>query len=840
MITALTRLEASVRSRHLEVNSYRIHLDLSRADTGDASFAVDTTITLATSTPSTFVDWVAEEVSTVLVDDVAVPVLFDGCRVQLTDLPTGRRVTVRLRGRSRYSRTGQGLHRFTDPGDGCTYLYSHLEPSDARRIYPCFDQPDLKASFVISMTTPTPWTTLSNQVESSVIDNGVTAIHQFAPTAEMSTYLTCFAAGPYTGRHTTWTSPDGQQIECGVWCRRAMADHLDDEFLAITTAGLDYFGEHFSPAYPWGKYDSIIVPEYNLGAMENPGLVTFTERYLFRSRPTRNQRAARANTILHEMSHMWFGDLVTPAWWDDLWLKESFAEYMGADASVHATGYREAWSNFAGRRKNWAYLQDQLPTTHPIAADIDDVDAARQNFDGITYAKGAAVLKQLVHYVGREQFYAGARDYFTSHAFSSARFQDLLDALAPHTPADLTQWSQAWLRTTGVDTLTPVITTTDTMVTDMVIEASSDTVLRPHRLDLTAFEETDTGLRPVRTVDLVLDPSRPITPVTELVGLPAPALLVINDGDHSYAKVRFDENSLAALERGLSTIPDELTRAVVWTSLWNMTRDGELPVARYTELGLRHVLAEANPELIAQVLTNLAHATTHFLPPDRRGPAITDLARRLWSLLEVADPGSDAQLAVTRAVIPVLAEARAPWATDGLRTILDGRLPGLVVDPEVRWAALSALAACDAVASAELDAARADDPTMSGAVHHLGASHAWPRAETKQTLWDEVRRVGAWSNDQLDALLAAWDAPGSAHLIVSWAPRFFEVLPRLWADHPIEIANRLVRGLYPRTPETLAATDEVLGGRIPSALRRVLLECQDQLRRDLVVQAAQR
>ena len=839
MITALTRTEALTRSQHLQVDSYRLHLDLSRADSEDTGFPVEAKITFTTTSPQTFLDWVAEEVSSVLVDDVVVPVVFDGCRIQLTDLPTDRVVTVSVRGRSRFSRTGQGLHRFTDPGDGLTYLYSHLEPSDARRIYPCFDQPDLKASFVVTMTTPSAWTALSNQTETGTTEDGATTIHRFAPTAQMSTYLTCFAAGPYVGRRTSWTSPSGQVVECGVWCRAAMADHLDDEFLAITTAGLSHFDEHFSPAYPWGKYDSVIVPEYNLGAMENPGLVTFTERYIFRSRPTRNQRAARANTILHEMSHMWFGDLVTPAWWDDLWLKESFAEYMGADASVHATEYREAWSNFAGRRKNWAYSQDQLPTTHPIAADIPDVDAARQNFDGITYAKGAAVLKQLVHYVGREEFYAGARDYFTAHAFSSARFQDLLDALTPHTTADLSTWADAWLRTTGVDTLTPVLTNSDGVVTSAVIEATSDSLLRPHRLDLTVFEETTTGLHPVRTLDLVLNPARPITEVPELVGAPTPALVVLNDGDHSYAKVRFDETSLAALDRGLSRIPDELTRAVVWTCLWNMTRDGELPVARYTELGLVHVLAESNPELISQVLGNIGYATSHYLPTERRAAAGAALADRLWQLLAGVEPGSDTQLALVRAVITVLAGVDAPSSATRLRAILDGQVPGLLVDPDVRWATLTALAARDAVAPEELDAALASDHTMSGAVHHLGASHARPSTETKQDLWDKVRVVGAWSNDQLDALLAAWNAPGSEELIADWAPRFFEVLPQLWAEHPIEIANRLVRGLYPHTPETVSATDEVLADQIPGALRRVLLECQDQLRRDLRVREAQ-
>ena len=444
MADTLTFQEATARTAALTLHAYRVHLDVTHAPSDAATFIARTEVDLTTREAETFLDYLGEDVTAVSIDGEEQPVDFDGSRVHLTGLPTDTRITVSVEGRSLYSRTGQGLHRFTDTADGNTYLYSHLEPSDARCIFPCFDQPDLKAPFEFTVTAPGEWTVLSNQppAEQPAVAHDSAADTQtvrFQPTPLLSTYLTAVAAGPYIAKHRTWRAPNDPErtIELTALARTSMADYLDDEILEITAQGLDYFDEHFGYPYPWGKYDSIFVPEYNLGAMENPGLVTFTENYLFRSQATRAQHAGRTNTILHEMSHMWFGDLVTPHWWDDLWLKESFAEFMGADSSAHATAYTEAWTNFAAQRKNWAYLQDQLPTTHPIKAEIPDVDAARQNFDGITYAKGAAVLKQLVHFVGRDNFYAGARDYFQAHAFATATFDDLLDALRHHTDRDV-------------------------------------------------------------------------------------------------------------------------------------------------------------------------------------------------------------------------------------------------------------------------------------------------------------------------------------------------------------------------------------------------------------------
>lgn len=828
MTTAnLTHAEATGRSAALCLNTYELHLDVTSAPSDADSYEVTSRITFTTTKPETFVDYLGKAVHAVRVNGEEVENTFDGGRVYLRDLPVGEELTVEITGSSYYSRTGQGLHRMHDQADDTTYLYSHLEPSDARRIFPCFDQPDLKASYEVHLTGPEGWQLLSNQPEVGREKTDSGEVAHFAPTPLLSTYLTAFAAGPYVEKRSTWTAPDGSlEVELRAFARASMAEYLDDEILQVTAQGMDFFHNNFGYPYPWGKYDSIFVPEYNLGAMENPGLVTFTEHYLFRSAATRAQHAGRTNTILHEMSHMWFGDLVTPQWWDDLWLKESFAEFMGADSSVHATEYTEAWANFAGQRKNWAYLQDQLPTTHPIKAEIPDVDAARQNFDGITYAKGAAVLKQLVHYVGRENFYAGARDYFLEHAFGAATFDDLLKALKKHTDRDLDAWSTAWLRTWGPDTLTPELHTDGDKIHELAIAIEAEDTTRPHRLNVALFDDS---LNKYATLDVDLEGERTI--LDEASGLQAPALLLLNDADHTYAKVRFDETSLETIRTRLSDVPDELSRAVIWTSLWNLTRDGEWPVRFYLDTVLNHAPAESNPTLLTTAFANARYAIDHFVSDDVRESIRADYAGRLWEVLQGAPGGSDAQLTVARAAIQALAATPEESGTQRLRALLDGSLDGLALDPDIRWSILRALAARDAIGAEELEAEKERDNTLTGAAAYLGASHAFPSAEVKREVFDLVRTPGKYSNAEVDSLLAAFNAPRSAHLTEAFAQEYFDSLANLWEEHPIEIANRLVRGLYPDLAMADATTSEFLRSERPRALRRVLLECQDALRR---------
>lgn len=829
---------AQQRTRNIELHSQNILLNLKDAKESP-TYEVTTTITLTTSSPDLVLDYLGEVIS-VTINDSDVDYSFDRSQIHFHDVAVDEEVTLTITGTSEYSRSGQGLHRFTDPSDNETYLYSHLEPSDARRIFPCFDQPDMKTTFAVTMVVPADWTALSNQPEVSRSElPGELISVGFDTTPLLSSYLTSFAAGPYVGVQDSWTSDSGQTVELGMWTRKSMAEFADDEILKITKQGLEFFDREYQFPYPWGKYDSIFVPEYNLGAMENPGLVTFTERYIFRSQATRNQHAARANTILHEMSHMWFGDLVTPQWWDDLWLKESFAEFMGADSSVEATEYKEAWGNFAGNRKNWAYSQDQLPTTHPIKAEIPDVDAARQNFDGITYAKGAAALKQLVHFVGRDNFYAAARGYFTKHAFSSATFDDLLAVLEAHTPEDLNEWSNRWLRTSGPDLLSPVLNVNDGKIETLRVLHAAHDLTRPHRIDIALFRLTNTGaLEKFSTLDVRIPADSPSEGVVinDAAGLEAPALVVLNDNDHTYAKVSFDPTSLATLRGSLSQIPDEITRAVVWTSLWNMTRDNDLPAADFVKIALAHGAAETNSALLTQVFANALFAAKHYVPEAEAEKVRAQLADGIWYLLadtDIAVPGSDTQLVLTRAAINALANTPDADAGSRLRQILDGRVEGLKLSPDIRWAIITALVARGETSQVEVEAEQQIDNTLTGAVAFLGASHSWPVIEAKEAIYSQAREPGKYSNDELDALIDAFNAPRSSELRSPFAEKFFEDLDAMWSEHPIEIANRLVRGFYPAVPETLARTDEILQGDIPHALRRVLLECQDQLRRSL-------
>ncbi len=560
----LTRDETAARAAGIRLHTIDVELDLRGARDADAAtFGTATTLAFEADVDATWIDFIGASVDAVIVNGEERAVDWDGARVHIDDLAAHN--TVEIRGTGRYSTSGEGLHRFVDPLDGEVYLYTQYEPADCRRVYPCFEQPDLKARWRFAVAAPADWQVLSNgaEIDREAVAGGVRV--RFAETLPLSSYITAVAAGPYHRVEGVWEGPSGA-VALGVLCRASLASHLDaDEILDITRRGLAFFGEAFGLEYPWGKYDQIFVPEYNLGAMENPGLVTFTESYVFRGASTAAQHEARANTMLHEMAHMWFGDLTTMRWWDDLWLKESFADFMGAHAAVVAGGFPDAWVTFASRRKGWAYVQDQLPTTHPIVADIPDLEAAKLNFDGITYAKGASVLKQLVAFVGEDAFLRGARRYFAAHAYGNTTLDDLLEALEAECGRDLRVWSAAWLQTTGMSWIS--------------VERGADGALvvvqtdpRPHRLTvgLYGFE----GDRLVRRGGVDVDVASERTPVP-MPPLSAGVDLVLpNDGDRTYAKVRLDERSTDAAARALSTIDDALARAVIWAALWDATRDG--------------------------------------------------------------------------------------------------------------------------------------------------------------------------------------------------------------------------------------------------------------------------
>ncbi|TQF74592.1 aminopeptidase N [Rhodococcus spelaei] len=821
----LTRAETAARSAAVTVRAYRVELDVRSApDQASPGFATTTTVEFDATTPETWLDFIGPAIGSVTVNGQDVPVEYDGSRITVRDLQPSNVVVVAATGA--YSRSGEGLHRFLDPVDGQTYLYTQYEPADARRVFACFEQPDMKAPFAFAVTAPAGWQVVSNRRAAERAGDAAAQTVTFSPTLPISTYLTAVVAGPYHRVESSWSRGD-LTVPLGVLCRSSMAKYLDaDTVFEVTRQGLDFFAENFDYPYPWGKYDQVFVPEYNLGAMENPGCVTFTEAYVFRGAATPAQYEGRANTILHEMAHMWFGDLVTMVWWDDLWLKESFADYMGALASAEATEWTDAWVAFANRRKAWAYSQDQLPTTHPIVADIVDLEAAKLNFDGITYAKGASVLKQLVAYVGRDAFFEGARRYFRAHAYGNTTLADLLGELSVTSGRDLQAWARAWLQSTGMSTLT--------------LEASGDgheitqTDPRPHRLAVGLYDYDDAGDL-VRRDRVEVDIVGERTPVA----LSAAPLRLLNDGDLTYAKIRLDADSLATVERSLDRVRDPLARGLIWSALWNATRDGELDARRYLAMARAFTRAESNTALAAAVLANASYAIGHYLKPVDRERWRGEWLESCWAALHLADAGSGTQLAWARAV------ATAATVDDRrareIREILDGALPapaGLALDPDLRWALWTALSATGHAVATDLDVELSFDATASGRTAHLRALAARPDAGVKADAWSAALTDTGLTNDHLDAVIGGFRAGEHHELTAPFEERYFAAIGSVWAERSIEIARRIVLGLFPAS-DSLAGVDAWLAAHpdAPAALRRLVVEQRDHLDRDLRVRA---
>jgi aminopeptidase N len=843
----LTRDEARERARLITVDSYRIELDLSGAKAeGASTFRSASTIRFSFAEPgpaaTTFLDLVAPDVESVTLNGRPLDPaeVYRGSRVWLTGLEAANEVTVVAR--CAYSRSGEGLHRFVDPADGQVYLYTQFEPADACRLYANFEQPDLKASFAFDITAPAGWHMSSNgaaRERKRVVDGAARWI--FEPTQRISTYITAVVAGPYHVVRDLYTRTfaDGTTLEIplAALCRGSLAKYFDaDAIHEVTKQGLDFFHDHFDYPYPFGKYDQAFVPEYNLGAMENPGCVTFTENYVFDSKVTDASYERRACTILHEMAHMWFGDLVTMRWWDDLWLKESFAEFMGSYAQVNATRWQNAWVTFANRRKAWAYQQDQQPTTHPIVASINDLEDAKLNFDGITYAKGASVLKQLVAYVGEEAFLEGARRYFKRHAYGNTTLADLLDVLAQTSGRDLAAWSRAWLETAQVNTLMAD--------EDAIVQSAAPGYpqARPHRIAVGSYEvrpdrADEAGRAPVvrtarREVDLV-DGRTPLS-------FGGADFHLLNDDDLTYAKVRLTDAQVEFLREHLSAFEDPMARSLLWSALWNMTRDAELPGLVFLEFVDRHAAAESQ----VGVAQNLLHQTETVLEFYLAPQAAQEGARRAAAMtrreLTAAIPGSDHQLTWARGFA---AAARSQDDFALLEALLEGTqtIDGLALDAHLRWTFLRALARGGRADQSRLDAELVRDATASGRRKHAGCLAARPTAEAKQAAWQLAVGSGDQPTDLLDEVLLGFGAASDRpQLLRPFVEPYFAALDETWAQRSIENALRVAELAFPSRlidEETLARTDGWLGedGHAP-ALRRLVLEARDDLARAIRAQ----
>ncbi|MCX4823095.1 aminopeptidase N [Streptomyces sp. NBC_01142] len=849
----LSRDEARRRAELLSVDGYEVALDLRSAvgeapeDSGPRTFRSVTTIRFRSTEPNvtTFVDLLAPSVTTVTLNGEKLdPAVFDGSRIALTGLAAENVLVVDAQ--CAYSRTGEGLHRFVDPEDGEVYLYTQYEPADARRVFATFEQPDLKAPFRFEVTAPEGWTVWSNGAGALESDG----VWRFAETKPISTYITAVVAGPYhyeTDLYTR-TFDDGTTLEIplGAMCRKGLARHFDaDDIFLVTKQGLDFFHDHFDYPYPFGKYDQAFVPEYNIGAMENPGCVTFREEFVFRGKVTQASYERRANVILHEMAHMWFGDLVTMQWWDDLWLKESFADFMGAFSLVEATRFTNGWVTFANNRKSWAYRADQLPSTHPVTADIRDLEDAKLNFDGITYAKGASVLKQLVAYAGQDAFLEGARRYFKRHAYGNTRLGDLLAVLEETSGRDMTAWSRSWLETAGVNSLTPVVTydARDRITQLAVVQeaAPSHPELRPHRVAVGLYRRNPGGeLEPYAQAEL--DVAGPRTVVEELTGAEKPDLILVNDDDLTYCKIRFDEGSLATLRAHLDDITDPLARALCWTALWNLTRDALMPARDFIDLVLRFAGRESDIGVLQMLHAWARSALVHYAAPAWREEGGQLLAEGALRELRLAGPGSQHQLTWARFFAATASSAADLQLLQGM---LAGtaKIDGLDMDQELRWAFLEPLAshgvADEGVVAAEL----ARDDTASGRRHQVRCLAARPSAAVKDQAWAQVVESDTLSNALAEATISGFAQPGQRELLAPYAPKYFAAIERVWAERSIQIAMDVVRGLYPSLQDntaTLDATDAWLEAHAeaPPALRRLVLEARDDLARALRAQAS--
>ena len=843
-VAEITASQTRERARLLHVDDYDITLDLTR---GAEVFGSTSVIRFGCRQPgaSTYADLVARTVQEITLNGVAIDpaeAYADG-RIALTGL--AQRNELWVVAECAYASTGAGLARSVDSSDGKVYLYTSFEPAEARGVYANFEQPDLKAPFTFHLIAPAHWTVLSNQPapqpepagEQDGTGEGIGVWH-FPATPPISTYLTAVAAGEYhlvTDSHTT---PGGQVIPLGLACRASLAEHLEPgDMFAITKLGLDFYERLFGTGYPFEKYDQVMVPEYP-GAVENVGCVVIGEQFLFRSKVTDAMYELRAMVILHEMAHMWFGDLVTMRWWNDLWLNESFAEFCAFLATAEATRFTDAWTTFCNGRKAFGYLQDKLPSTHPVATNVETLTEATANFDGISYAKGASVLKQLAAYVGRRSFFAGINGYLTEYGWANATLADLLQALTASSGRDLTDWSRAWLETAGPNTLRSEfeVDTSGAFTSFAVLQEAPQQhpTLRPHHIAIGLYRLADGALR--RTKRVELDVTGPRTAVPELVGVAQPDLILLNDDDLDYALIRFDPRSLTTVTESIGAFTDSLPRALCWSAAIDMVREAEMPLPAF----IRMLAGGMGHEPSVSVLDDLRRVTERLLvtmadpawvPEGRR-----QLATAAMPLLRSAKPGSDHQLVWAQLLTRT---AVTPDQLDLLAGLLDGsaEVPGLAVDTELRWALLGRLAATGRAGDPEIDAELERDATDDGRRHAAASRAAVPDAAHKAAAWALLAESEDLGIQGAVEVVSGFAQPEHVHLLAPYTERYFAALPGIWssrADLFRIILGQVLFPYYAASPQLIERIDAFLAAedRDPG-LTRLIVERRDIVQRAL-------
>jgi aminopeptidase N len=836
----ISRDEALERAKHLEVHSYEVFLDVTGA--ADTFFARSTIKFACNKTGySTFVDTLAERVVSASLNGAPVDTsAFDGQTIYLDNLQAENTLIIEVE--SLYSKTGEGLQKSIDPADSETYLYSQGETAHIRKMYPCFDQPNLKATFTLSVLAPSHWEVVSNNPVAEVRNDGDSKFWQFTTTPKISTYITALVAGPYHHVHDQY---EGEKVvPLGIYCRKSLAANLDpDEIFQHTKEGFAYFEQIFGLAYPFEKYDQVAVLDFNWGAMENAGVVTFREEVLvFRSRVTDRARERRAHVILHEMAHMWFGNMVTMFWWDDLWLNESFAEWTSYLALTEGTRFKNGWTSFICNGTSWAYNQDQLISTHPIAVEMDDIESVNANFDGISYAKGSSVLHQLSAYVGRDNFIKGLREYFNKFAWQNTQLSDLLTELKASSNRDLDAWSATWLKTAGINTLAPILEESDGRYSKVVIKQSAPVVpagsteIRPHRIAIALYDLISGQLVARKRTEI--DITGEFTEITEFAHDKVADLFLINDGGLSYAKIRFDARSVETLQSHLGKINDPIARTLSWIGIWDMWRDAEIPTHLFARLLIEGLKTEQLISLVTGLGNDLVSALEIHAHPEKRVQLQSEIASELELILKEATPGSDIQLQLAKVFAAI---ATTPEQIDFTRSMLNGDLVGLNIDRDLRWYLIITLAERGAVSTAEIDAALDQDQTVNGNQSHMEAAAALPSKDGKDATWRKLTQEEV-STSQRTHLSRGFMRPRQSEILSAYIDPYFDGLLEMWNSTSYEEASESVKLLFPRyviAQSTLDKTDAWLSGvgaNAPSGLRRFVMEGRDALARSLRIQ----
>jgi aminopeptidase N len=833
----ITRDETAERACLLRVESYDIELDLTR---GPDVFGSVSVISFTATEPgaSSYVDLIADTIREVTLNGT--PVAPSQGRITLTGLAD--RNVLRVSADCAHSSDGSGLHRSVDSVDGKVYLYTHLWPASARRVFACFEQPDLKATFTFRIIAPAHWTVLSN----SELSNSGTprpagpdvAIWNFAPTPRISTYVTAVIAGDYHLIRESHTTATGQVIPLGLACRGSLARYLDpQEIFATTRQGIDFYVDLFGTNYPFSSYDQVFVPDF-ADAMENVGCVTISEQFLFCSKVTDLMHEVRTLIMLHELAHMWFGDLVTMKWWDDLWLNESFAEYCATLATAEATRFTGAWTTFANLRKGWGYTEDQLPSTHPVAASVTTLTEAVANIDGISYAKGASVLKQLAAYLGRELFFAGIRAYITEHAWSNATLADLLQALETSSGRSLVDWSKAWLQTAGSNTLrSDFAVGPDGRFTSFAVRQEAPPqhpTLRPHHIAIGLYDRVGGALTCVGSVEVDVHGARSEVPA--LTGVAQPDLILLNDRDLSFALVRFDPRSLATLAESIGAFTDSLPRAICWSTAIDMVQQAEMSLPAFTRLLVNGMSAEPSASALQALHGLTGRIFSTLADPAWVSHGRQQLAAAASTLLRSAEPGSDHQLTWAQLFAR---NATTAGQLDLAAALLAGgtKIDGLAVDAELRWTLLARLAATGRAGDAGIDSELQRDATDDGQRQAAACRASIPDAEHKAIAWALLTGADELDVRRAHAIARGFVQPEHAGLLVPYAERYLEILPGLWAARNELVRLALGQILFPypaASPELLRRLDAFLAspGHDPG-LVRVVIEGRDIVERAL-------